>query len=405
MKCSTPKPEVKQSSVVVKALTTPRNKKCPQNPNPFQSVKNPKATTIAVPKNRVVAKALVFHSPKKPKQKKTSSELPAPVSKICQGMKQLEIASQRKRVLGYSVKSSRENERDSKKQLPTDASRRKFGTRKVKSRVYDSLRLQSCKGKEAKSSRCLKRKSQVEDLQKCNGSLPHEGVENDSSDMEIDEKPRDNSMDGGYEGNEHDKKSSQTAHSDAALPDTSKDDINSNPDENSFSDFQTLSEEGTKNSGGSDADVKVESSSILDPDDRDSEQAKSTKFQTQTEKGNESSGGSEHEQKAKSSPRKREMRTSDADVKVESSSILDPDDRDSEQAKSTKFQTQTEKGNESSGGSEHEQKAKSSPRKRRVLEDHNDGKENASASDDKENDSEAMENDDKENASASHDNR
>ena len=346
MKCSTPKPEVKQSSVVVKALTTPRNKKCPQNPNPFQSVRNPKATTIAVPKNRVVAKALVFHSPKKPKQKKTSSELPTPVSKICQGMKQLEITSQRKRVLGYSVKSSRENERDSKKQLPIDASRRKFGTRKVKSRVYDSLRLQSCKGKEAKSSRCLKRKTQVEDLQKCNGSLPHEGVENDSSDMEIDEKPRDNSMDGGYEGNEHDKKSSQTAHSDAALPDTSKDDINSNPEEISFSDFQTLSEEGTKSSGGSDADVKVESSSILDPDDRDSEQAKSTKFQTQTEKGNESSGGSEHEQKAKSSPRKR-----------------------------------------------------------RVLEDHGDGKENASASDDKENDSEAMENDDKENASASHDNR
>ncbi|CBI25075.3 unnamed protein product, partial [Vitis vinifera] len=96
VKGSTPKPEVKQSSVVVKALTTPRNKKYPQNRNSFRSVRNPKATTIAVPKNRVVAKALVFHSPKKPRQKKTSLELHTPVSKICQGMKQLEITSQRK---------------------------------------------------------------------------------------------------------------------------------------------------------------------------------------------------------------------------------------------------------------------------------------------------------------------
>ncbi|RVX10357.1 hypothetical protein CK203_016109 [Vitis vinifera] len=239
VKGSTPKPEVKQSSVVVKALTTPRNKKYPQNRNSFRSVRNPKATTIAVPKNRVVAKALVFHSPKKPRQKKTSLELHTPVSKICQGMKQLEITSQRKRVLGYSVKSSRDIERDPNKQLPSDTSRRKFGTRKVKSRVYDSLRLQNCKGREDKSSRCPKSKSK------------------------IDEKPRDNSIDGSslsctsksYE-NGHEKEPSQIAHSDVALSDTSKGDMNSNSEENNFSEFQTLSEEGTKSSGGSDVDVK-----------------------------------------------------------------------------------------------------------------------------------------------------
>lgn len=371
LKGSTPKPEVKQSSVVVKALTTPRNKKCPQNPNPFRSVRNPKATTIAVPKNRVVAKALVFNSPKKPKQKKTSLELRTPVSKICQGMKQLEITSQRKRVLGYSAKSSMDIERDPNKQLPKDASRRKFGTRKVKSRVYDSLCLQSCKVKEAKSSRCLKRKSQVEDLQKCNGSLPHEGVENDCSDMEIDEIPKDNSMDGSslsctsksYEGNEHDKKSSQTAHSDAALLDTSKGDINSIPEENNFSEFQNPSEESTKSRGGNDVDVKAESSSISDPEDRDSEQTNFAKFQTQTGKANESSEGSEHEEKTKSSSRKRRVLED-----------YPPENQISEAG----HHSEDKKGDE---------------------------KKNASASDDKENKHEAIVNDDKENASASDDNR
>ncbi|XP_010647983.1 uncharacterized protein LOC104878836 isoform X1 [Vitis vinifera] len=394
VKGSTPKPEVKQSSVVVKALTTPRNKKYPQNRNSFRSVRNPKATTIAVPKNRVVAKALVFHSPKKPRQKKTSLELHTPVSKICQGMKQLEITSQRKRVLGYSVKSSRDIERDPNKQLPSDTSRRKFGTRKVKSRVYDSLRLQNCKGREDKSSRCPKSKSKVEDLQKCKGSLPHEGVENDSSDMEIDEKPRDNSIDGSslsctsksYE-NGHEKEPSQIAHSDVALSDTSKGDMNSNSEENNFSEFQTLSEEGTKSSGGSDVDVKTESSSLSDSEDRVSEQKNMRQFQTQTGEGNESSGGSEHEEKKKSSSRKRRF-LEDHPPKNQISEEAGHHNEDKES-----------NDNENALTSDSEEAGHNNE-----VKEESDEKENVSASNDKENNSEAMENDDKENVSASDDN-
>ncbi|GFS34481.1 hypothetical protein Acr_00g0034170 [Actinidia rufa] len=90
----------KGKQVAAKYLTTPRNKKCLPNPNSFRSVQNPKTTSIAVPKNRMVAKALVFHSPKKAISIKTSVELRTPLTKICEGMKRLEINGQRKRVLG-----------------------------------------------------------------------------------------------------------------------------------------------------------------------------------------------------------------------------------------------------------------------------------------------------------------
>ncbi|XP_024165481.2 uncharacterized protein LOC112172388 [Rosa chinensis] len=57
---TTPNVKAKQPSSVAKALTTPRNRKPISNPDTFRSVRNSKAKNVVVPKNRVVAKALVF---------------------------------------------------------------------------------------------------------------------------------------------------------------------------------------------------------------------------------------------------------------------------------------------------------------------------------------------------------
>ncbi|KAI3789114.1 hypothetical protein L2E82_01902 [Cichorium intybus] len=89
-------PVVKTRQVAAKYMTTPRNKKCPPNPDSCKSVPNPKTTTVDVVKNRTVSKALVFHSPKKAIILKKSVELHTPLKKICEGMKRLEIASQKK---------------------------------------------------------------------------------------------------------------------------------------------------------------------------------------------------------------------------------------------------------------------------------------------------------------------
>lgn len=98
-------PLTKTRPVAAKYLTTPRNKRSTDQ-NLFRSVRNPKPVNVEVGKSRVVAKALVF-SPKKTIKVKTSVELRTPISKLCQGMNKLEISSQRKRVLGYSSKSSK----------------------------------------------------------------------------------------------------------------------------------------------------------------------------------------------------------------------------------------------------------------------------------------------------------
>ncbi|XP_019232954.1 PREDICTED: uncharacterized protein LOC109213591 [Nicotiana attenuata] len=98
-------PKIKGKLVAAKYLTTPRNKKCLPNPNSFRSVQNPKPAALAVPKSRTIAKALVFHSPKKAISLKKSVELRTPLTKLCQGIKKLEISDQKKRVLGCSEKS------------------------------------------------------------------------------------------------------------------------------------------------------------------------------------------------------------------------------------------------------------------------------------------------------------
>lgn len=108
----------KTRQVAAKYMTTPRNKMHPQNPNPFLSVQNPKPATVELPANRVVAKSLIFHSPKK-----NLTEMRTPLRKICEGMSKLEIESQRKRILGYSCKLSKHNS-NSNKSLPSDPSRK-----------------------------------------------------------------------------------------------------------------------------------------------------------------------------------------------------------------------------------------------------------------------------------------
>ncbi|XVF68151.1 hypothetical protein PTKIN_Ptkin10aG0180900 [Pterospermum kingtungense] len=163
-------PNVKPAKQVsTKALTAPRNNKGLSNPGAFRSVRNPKPTTIEVPKNRVVAKALVFHSPKKSVKLKKSVEL----RKICAGMKKLEVTE--KNTMGCD------------KALGT--SRKQFRGREVKSRVYDCLHSQNQKKQEPKSLKCLKKKDSTEkeiEAKSKDGSL--EDCSNERLEQAMDEK-------------------------------------------------------------------------------------------------------------------------------------------------------------------------------------------------------------------------
>lgn len=175
-------PNAKPKQAHAKAMTTPRNRKLNSNTNAFLSVKNPKTISAEVPKTTTVAKALVFQSPKKDK-KKTSIEMNSPVKTLCAAMKKLEITSAKKNVLGDG------------QPLPLDASRKKFRGREVKSRVFDSLGTHSCKRQDAKSARVLKRKSKEKNLKPpLPDHVAREIVDEDASDMDIDDKSRNVSM-------------------------------------------------------------------------------------------------------------------------------------------------------------------------------------------------------------------
>ncbi|TYI37940.1 uncharacterized protein [Gossypium hirsutum] len=155
VKQSSTTPNVKKATAAkqpsTKALTTPRNKKGVSNPGTFRSVRNPKPTTFEVPKDRVVAKALVFHSPKKVVKLKKSVEWSSSLRRICSGMKKLEITDgSKKNALGCSK--------------PLAASRKQLRGREVKSRVYDSLHCQNQKTQEAKSINRLKKKKNENEL-------------------------------------------------------------------------------------------------------------------------------------------------------------------------------------------------------------------------------------------------
>ncbi|KAJ6751078.1 hypothetical protein OIU85_001587 [Salix viminalis] len=144
-------------------------------PNHFCSVRNPKATAVAVPNSRVVAKAL-FHSPKKSVRAKTSIELDTTVKKICAGIKKLEITEGKKHGLVCN------------RPFPSNATRKQPRGREVKSRVYDGLLSENFNGKESKSFKCVMKKDKGKNSKQCHGPLSRQGAENDFSDMEIEEK-------------------------------------------------------------------------------------------------------------------------------------------------------------------------------------------------------------------------
>ncbi|MBA0854977.1 hypothetical protein Goshw_007423, partial [Gossypium schwendimanii] len=172
-KQSSTTPNVKKATAAkqpsTKALTTPRNKKGVSNPGTFRSVRNPKPTTVEVPKDRVVAKALVFHSPKKAVKLKKSVEWSSSLRRICSGMKKLEITDgSKKNALGCNK--------------PLAAPRKQLRGREVKSRVYDSLHCQNQKTQEAKSINRLKKKKNENELPLSEAALGRQQDEKDTID-------------------------------------------------------------------------------------------------------------------------------------------------------------------------------------------------------------------------------
>jgi len=181
---ATPKAKVKQSPSVSKALTTPRNQKKVSNLEQFRSVQNKKSLTVAVskPKSRVVAKALVFNSPKKVVGTKSSVELKTSMKALCSAMKKLEF---------NGVKKNGEGCNDS---LPVASCRKvQFKGREVKSRVFDSLYSSNRHEPENKTVKCLKEKK-VKAMEKHHVPVPHES---DSSEIEMEEKSRSDSLERG----------------------------------------------------------------------------------------------------------------------------------------------------------------------------------------------------------------
>ncbi|KAK7328044.1 hypothetical protein VNO77_22139 [Canavalia gladiata] len=174
---ATPNAKVKQSPSVAKALTTPRNQKKVSNIEQFRSVQSKKSMTVAVPKSRVVAKALVFHSPKKVVKIKSSVELNTAMRALCSAMKKLELNGAKKN--GVECNNS----------FARPASRKQFRGREVKSRVFDSLYSNNRKEPETITSK--EKKKKVEGILKQQVTVTHE---NESSDMEIDEKSRCDSL-------------------------------------------------------------------------------------------------------------------------------------------------------------------------------------------------------------------
>ncbi|XP_047161014.1 uncharacterized protein LOC124831148 [Vigna umbellata] len=169
---ATPNAKVRPSPPV----TTPRNnQKKVSNVEPFRSVQSKKMFTVDVPKSRVVSKALVFHSPKKVIKIKSSMELKTPMRALCSAMKKLELNGVKK------------NEEKGSNSLPVTASKKQLRGREVKSRVFDSLSSNNRKEPETNSMSSLKEKKVKKGTQKRQVAKPHQ---NDSNDMEIDEKSR-----------------------------------------------------------------------------------------------------------------------------------------------------------------------------------------------------------------------
>ncbi|WCJ18112.1 hypothetical protein M5689_000488 [Euphorbia peplus] len=172
---ATPKAKAQRASIIAKALTTPRSKKQLANPEAFRSVRNQKTTANEASDGRVVAKALVFDSPKKGVRRENAVEMNTPLKNLCAGMKKLEITSGKKQVLGYD------------RPMPS-TSRKQFRGREVKSRVFDGLLSQNNKVQHAKASKCLDRDRKANNLQENHDHVHRERVENDVNETGIEEK-------------------------------------------------------------------------------------------------------------------------------------------------------------------------------------------------------------------------
>ncbi|KAL8097348.1 uncharacterized protein LOC141684020 isoform X2 [Apium graveolens] len=215
-------PMVKGKQVASKYMTTPRNKRNLSHQTSFRSVQNPRPTKIAVPKSHLVAKALVFRSPRKDIPKATAVELNTPLTKLCEGMKRLEITSQRKRVLGYTGKSAKGTKCNQSK-IPSEYSRKQRT-------IQDDgkclpLCHQNCKGKEAKFLKTNKTNS--------NKQMPTEQFEKVSEDgsrkKRIDVKTKDSSAleFSVSEGNAHGEAPKMTKNSSNTIMNSAGSEINS----------------------------------------------------------------------------------------------------------------------------------------------------------------------------------
>ncbi|CAK9151237.1 unnamed protein product [Ilex paraguariensis] len=107
-------------------------------------------------------------------------------------MKRLEITSQRKRILGYANKSSKDVKCNPKKALAVDNSRNGTIACKDKSRAKDLLHPRNFKDQEVKSSRSMKSKSRRNVNKQCCRPTSKEVIENDNSGIKIDVKMREN---------------------------------------------------------------------------------------------------------------------------------------------------------------------------------------------------------------------
>ncbi|XP_077233481.1 uncharacterized protein LOC143875763 isoform X2 [Tasmannia lanceolata] len=171
--------KAKQPSAAVKALTTPKHKMARPNPEPFRSVRSSKVT-VTMPKNRTVAKALVFHSPKKI-EKANSLKCNNPEPVICREMKKVQkIRSQKKCVSGHSVPT------------PNNAKSR-LHARKLNSNQAE-LSSVPRDGMSQKPSSTNCEKISYGNLEKYDSSAPKEEADNDASDMDIDGKSRNGSL-------------------------------------------------------------------------------------------------------------------------------------------------------------------------------------------------------------------
>ncbi|KAL0716781.1 hypothetical protein Bca4012_066103 [Brassica carinata] len=105
-KNATPKEKAVKGKESHKALTE-GNKQMHKSPTGSRSVQNPRTATTRALENRVVAKALVFHSPKKLVKLKRSVELSSSVKKLSNGMRKLEIGYKRNETSTPSQKTLR----------------------------------------------------------------------------------------------------------------------------------------------------------------------------------------------------------------------------------------------------------------------------------------------------------